>query len=218
MSCLLSPSILSADVARLGEEIKLTAKAGADYIHIDVMDGIFVPNISYGIPVVKGLRDYTDIFFDVHLMIQKPFEYIKKFADAGADGITVHVESEIPSLDEVIDEMEKCGVKPALAISPDTPIDPLLLVIDRLSMVLVMTVHPGYGGQTIIKDTYPKVKQLRHIIDERGLDTTLEVDGGITLDNCLEVKEQGADAFVAGTAVYAGDIKQNIKAFKRLLD
>ncbi|MCR4605023.1 MAG: ribulose-phosphate 3-epimerase [Eubacterium sp.] len=217
MSYKLAPSILSADVAKLGEQIKEIDDAGADLIHIDVMDGVFVPNISYGIPVVAGLRGLSDNFFDVHLMITKPFEYISKFVDAGADGITVHVESETPGLDEVIDEIIRCGAKPALAISPDTPIDPLVPVIDRLDMVLVMTVHPGYGGQKIIKDTFFKVAQLRKLIDERGLKTQIQVDGGITLDNIEEVKNEGADIFVAGTAVFKGNIADNMKQFKKLL-
>ena len=217
MSCLIAPSILAADVACFGEQLKQIEKAGADYVHIDVMDGVFVPNISYGVPVVSGIRGCTELFFDVHLMIVDPIRYVKKFVEAGADGVTVHAEACGDGLSEAIDEIVKCGARPAVAISPDTPIDPVLPVLDRLYMVLVMTVHPGYGGQTIITETFDKIRALRKVIDERGLSVDIEVDGGITMENAREVRDVGANVFVAGTAVFRGDIGGNVKELKERL-
>ena len=217
MTCKLAPSILAADVSCLGDQIKAIESAGADYVHIDVMDGVFVPNLSFGIPVVKGLKKCTDLFFDVHLMIADPIEHIRDFAEAGADGITVHAEACGDKLYDTIIEILGYGVKPAVAIRPDTPIDPVLPILDKLSMVLVMTVYPGYGGQKIITDTFSKIKKLRGIIEEKELSVDIEVDGGITLDNISTVREAGANVFVAGTQVFHGDIVKNVKDFKEKL-
>ena len=206
----LAPSILAADVTRLGDQVRQIDQAGADYVHIDVMDGVFVPNLSFGLPVVKGLRGCTDLFFDVHLMITNPGEYIRDFAAAGADGITVHAEACGEDLPHVIVEILGYEAKPAVAIRPDTPIDVVLPVLDKLSMVLVMTVYPGYGGQKIIPDTFDKIRKLRRIIDEKGLKCDIEVDGGINFDNISTVKEAGANVFVAGTKVFKGDIDENV--------
>lgn len=212
----LSPSILAADVRYLEREIQTVANAGAEYIHIDVMDGVFVPNISFGLPIVKGLRSCTDAFFDVHLMITEPLRYIERFAEAGADGITVHAEA-CEDLQAAVDKIIALGKQAGVAISPDTGIEPVLPLLDKLSMVLVMTVYPGYGGQSLIKDTFTKIRNLREIINRRGLNVNIEVDGGVSLDNVREIMETGANVFVAGTKVFRGDAAKNTMDFMKLL-
>lgn len=216
MTYKLSPSILAADITCLGRELMAVQNAGADYVHIDVMDGVFVPNISFGTTIVKGLRDCVDLFFDVHLMIVNPIRHIERFAGIGADGITVHAEA-CEDLAATVDEILRCGVKAGVAISPDTEIDVVLPVLDKLSMVLVMTVYPGYGGQKIISRTFPKITGLRRVITERGLDVDIEVDGGVNLDNVEEIREAGANVFVAGTKVFKGNIEENVKKFKEIM-
>lgn len=213
MTYKLSPSILAADITRLGEEVETIRKAGAEYVHIDVMDGVFVPNISFGLPVVQALRKKSDIFFDVHLMIQNPIRYVERFAMDGADGITVHVEA-CQDLDATIDEILAHGKQAGVAISPDTGIQEILPVLNKVSMVLVMTVYPGYGGQTIITETFEKVRMLRTIISEKKLDVDIEVDGGVNLDNVEEIMKAGANVFVAGTKVFIGDVEKNVRDFK----
>lgn len=213
MTYKLSPSILAADITRLGEEVETIRRAGAEYVHIDVMDGVFVPNISFGLPVVQALRGKTDIFFDVHLMIQNPIRYVERFAMDGADGITVHAEA-CQDLDATIDEILAHGKQAGVAISPDTGIQEILPVLNKVSMVLVMTVYPGYGGQTIITETFEKVRMLRTIITEKKLDVDIEVDGGVNLDNVEEIMRVGANVFVAGTKVFIGDVEKNVKDFK----
>ena len=217
MTYKLSPSILAADMTCLGQEVKTAQSAGADYIHIDVMDGVFVPNLSFGTTVVRGIRECTDLFFDVHLMIVNPIRHVERFAGIGADGITVHAEA-CEDLDATIDEILRCGKKAGVAISPDTDIDVVPPVLQKLSMVLIMTVYPGYGGQKIITDTFSKVTRLRQILTERGLDIDIEVDGGVNLDNVGEIKRAGANVFVAGTKIFKGNIVENITNFRNILD
>ena len=217
MTYKLSPSILAADMTCLGQEVKTAQSAGADYIHIDVMDGVFVPNLSFGTTVVRGIRECTDLFFDVHLMIVNPIRHVERFAGIGADGITVHAEA-CEDLDATIDEILRCGKKAGVAISPDTDIDVVLPVLQKLSMVLIMTVYPGYGGQKIITDTFSKVTRLRQILTERGLDIDIEVDGGVNLDNVGEIKRAVANVFVAGTKIFKGNIVENITNFRNILD
>lgn len=217
MTYKLSPSILAADMTCLGQEVMTAQSAGADYIHIDVMDGVFVPNLSFGTTVVRGIRECTDLFFDVHLMIVNPIRHVERFAGIGADGITIHAEA-CEDLDATIDEILRCGKKAGVAISPDTDIDVVLPVLHKISMVLIMTVYPGYGGQKIITDTFSKVTKLRHILTKRGLDIDIEVDGGVNLDNVGEIRDAGANVFVAGTKIFKGDISENIRKFRDILD
>ena len=197
----LAPSILSADFARLGEQVAEAAKAGADYIHIDVMDGHFVPNITIGAPVVAAIRHWTDLPLDVHLMIEAPEHQINQFADAGADIITVHIEA-CPHIHQVVQTIKELGVKAGVSLNPGTPIDTLKEVLSILDLVLVMTVNPGFGGQTFIEAMLDKVARLRSELDRNGLTTELEVDGGINAEVAPRVVNAGARVLVAGVAVF----------------
>ena len=199
----IAPSILSADFSRLGNEITDIRSGGADYIHFDVMDGEFVPNISIGIPVLKSLRKITDMFIDVHLMITTPLRFAKAFCDAGADLVVFHVEADsYQNISDAIDVVKAQGKKAGLAVKPRTPAAVLYPFIERLDLVLVMTVEPGFGGQSFMPDQLPKIKELRHEIERRGLDCELEVDGGVDPVTAKLCKAAGANVLVAGSAVF----------------
>lgn len=199
----IAPSILSADFSRLGNEITDIRSGGADYIHFDVMDGEFVPNISIGIPVLKSLRKITDMFIDVHLMITTPLRFAKAFCDAGADLVVFHVEADsYQNISDAIDVVKAQGKKVGLAVKPRTPAAVLYPFIERLDLVLVMTVEPGFGGQSFMPDQLPKIKELRHEIERRGLDCELEVDGGVDPVTAKLCKSAGANVLVAGSAVF----------------
>lgn len=214
---ILAPSILAADFKKLGREVENVAGVGAEYIHIDVMDGAFVPNISLGIPVVKSLRPCTDKVFDVHMMVEEPGRYAKEFKDAGADIFCVHQEA-CRHLDRTIQQIRELGMKAAVALNPATPVDTLDCVLHQLDMVLVMSVNPGFGGQKFIPYALDKVSALRKKIEERGLSVDIEVDGGVDLGNVADVIRAGANVIVAGSAVYKGDAAGNVKAFLQKFD
>ena len=216
MNCL-SPSILSADYTILGEQIRTMDEAGAQYVHIDVMDGQFVPSISIGLPVIKTIRKCTDRIFDVHLMIEEPIRYIDEFAEAGADIITVHAES-CRHLDRTIDAIKEKGIIAGVALNPATPLSAIEYVLPKLDMVLVMTVNPGFGGQKLIPYTMDKVRDLRELVKKSGNKIDIEVDGGINLSNVQEVVDAGANIIVAGSAVFNGDIESNVKSFLNILN
>lgn len=210
----IAPSILSADFSCLGEDISRIEKAGADLVHIDVMDGHFVPNISIGPPVVKALRKVTALPFDVHLMIENPDNYIESFAEAGADILTVHVEA-CRHIHRTIQKIKQCGVKAGAVLNPATPLSSLEWILDDLDMVLLMSVNPGFGGQSFIGSATDKVRKLKAIIDNNHHNTDIEVDGGIGLSNIYEITEAGANVIVAGSSVFnAPDINQIIAELK----
>lgn len=212
----IAPSILSADFARLGEEIKAIDAAGADYIHVDVMDGHFVPNLTIGPLVVRAARSYSKLPFDVHLMIAPADPYIAAFAEAGADIITVHAEAG-PHLHRSLQAIRQCKKKCGVSITPSTPASALSHVIDMVDLVLVMTVNPGFGGQSFIAAQLPKIRELRAMIDATGRVIDLEVDGGINAQTAKQAREAGADVLVAGSAVFTGNAKEykaNIQALR----
>jgi ribulose-phosphate 3-epimerase len=212
----IAPSILSADFSRLGEEVRAVAAAGADYIHIDVMDGHFVPNITIGPLVVEAVRKVTTLPLDVHLMITEPDRYIPDFAAAGADIIVVHAEA-CWHLHRTVQLIKSLGKKAGVSLNPATPLQQLDHVIDELDLVLLMTVNPGFGGQSFIESCIPKIQSLRAMLDRRGLEAELEVDGGVKPDNIARISHAGADVFVAGSAVFgSNDYTATISDLKRL--
>ena len=203
MNCL-SPSILAADFGRLAEEVQTVDEAGAQYIHLDVMDGAFVPSISFGMPVIKSLREITDKVFDVHMMVEEPGRYVEDMCRCGADLITVHAEA-CTHLDRVVNQIKEGGMRAGVAVNPATPLSVLDPILGELDMVLIMTVNPGFGGQKFIPYTMEKIRSLRRILTERGLAADIQVDGGISSANVREVLEAGANVFVAGSAVFGED-------------
>jgi len=212
----ISPSILSADFSKLSDEVLNLEKAGADLLHIDVMDGHFVPNITIGPKVIKDLKKHTSLPFDVHLMISPVHRYIKNFAEAGANIITIHPES-TSNLIESINEIKKFGKKAGVSLNPETPIEKVMSVLGLIDLVLIMSVNPGFGGQKFIKKTLEKVKSLRREIDKKKLPVEIEIDGGINFENAKSAKSAGVDILVSGTTIFKcnkGDIKKNIETLR----
>ena len=211
METIISPSILAADFNILGQQIQEVEKSGAKYLHIDVMDGVFVPSISFGMPVIKSIRKSTGLFFDVHLMIVDPIRYVEEFAEIGADMITFHLEAAEGHVEETIDRIRSLGCKVGMSIKPATPVSAVVPYMEKLDMILIMTVEPGFGGQKYIEASTAKIREMRELLTSRGLTTDIQVDGGITADNVSVVKEAGANVIVAGSAVFKGDIVENVK-------
>lgn len=201
MENILAPSILAADVMRLGEQIKEVSDAGAKYLHIDVMDGVFVPSLSYGVCVVESIRRSCDLVLDVHLMIVEPHRYIEAFAKAGADIITVHLEACV-DVRETIDLIHSFGCKAGLSIKPGTPVEAVEEYLDRIELLLIMCVEPGFGGQKFFPESMERIQRAKELIEQKGLSVDLEVDGGITKENVREVVRTGANVIVAGSAVF----------------
>ena len=215
MRPILAPSILSADFKVLGEQIKTTEKMGAEYLHFDVMDGIFVPSISFGMPVLASIQGVADQVMDVHLMITEPVRYVEAFQKAGADILTVHYEA-CEDLQATLDKIHAFGMKAGISIKPNTPAEVLKPYLDQAEMFLVMSVEPGFGGQAFIPESLDKIRELRGLLDAKGLNTDIQVDGGIYHTNVREVLDAGANIIVAGSAVFKGNIEDNVSGFMEI--
>lgn len=214
---ILAPSMLSADFKKLGEEIRTIEEHGAKYLHFDVMDGIFVPNISFGIPVLKSIRSGTNLVCDAHLMITEPIRYVEEFAKAGADIITVHLEA-CEDVDATINKIRECGCKVGISISPDTPVAELEQYVEKVDMILIMSVYPGFGGQKFIPASLCKLTETREMLDRKGLQVDIQVDGGITVHHIEDVIKAGANIIVAGSSVFSGNVEANMKAMMKILN
>lgn len=213
---ILAPSMLAADFKELGKEIQTIEENGAQYLHFDVMDGIFVPSISFGMPVLQSIRPATKLVCDVHLMITEPIRYIEAFQKAGADLITVHLEA-CEDVEATIAKIRECGCKAGVSICPATPVSSLEGLLDKVDMVLVMSVNPGFGGQAFIPESLDKIRELKKMVEEKGLDIDIQVDGGIYTHNVEEVLKAGANIIVAGSAVFKGDTAQNTRDMLEIL-
>ena len=210
---IISPSILSCDYMNMERDFAMCKDMGAKWLHVDVMDGIFVPNITFGMGLVKSMRKVTDLVLDVHLMIDRPLRYVQHFCDAGADYLTIHVEADTPeNTMEALEKIRSLGVKPGIVVKPKTPAEAIAPYLSKVDMVLVMTVEPGFGGQKFMADMMPKLKQLRAMLDEVNPSCHLEVDGGVDLTTCVTCKENGADVLVAGSAFFGAKDKKTFVA------
>lgn len=209
---ILAPSILGADFKRLGEQVQEVDRAGAPYIHLDIMDGTFVPSISFGMPLIESLRSCTSKTFDVHMMVEEPGRYVDDMKKAGADLICVHQEA-CTHLDRTINQIKEAGLMTGVALNPATPVSTLSCILNQVDMVLIMSVNPGFGGQKFIPYTLGKIRELRNLCNEKGLATRIQVDGGISPANVRDVIEAGADVIVAGSAVFKGNPTENVKTF-----
>ncbi|MDD3338013.1 MAG: ribulose-phosphate 3-epimerase [Lachnospiraceae bacterium] len=212
----LAPSMLSADFNRLGEQLQEIEKAGNEWLHVDVMDGEFVPSISFGMPVIASIRKESNLFFDVHLMITEPIRYIQEFADCGADMLTIHVEA-CEDVARTIEKIRECGCKVGITLNPGTPLAEITPFLELVDMVLIMSVNPGFGGQKYIESSTGKIAELREILDEKKLHVDIEVDGGINDETLPIVLDAGANIIVAGSAVFHGDIAANVRKFNKAL-
>ena len=216
MNYVLSPSILAADFKVLGQEMKKTEENGAAYIHFDVMDGMFVPSISFGMPVLASINDATEQFMDAHLMVQEPIRYVEAFQKAGADSVTVHLEA-CEDVKTTLDKIHACGMKAGLAVNPETDVKELVPYLEDVEMILIMSVHPGFGGQKFIPESLDKIRAVRAMLNEKNLETDIQVDGGIYVENVREVLDAGANVIVAGSAVFRGDAGENTAKFMEIL-